>query len=40
VKLIMDILKHGEDVEVMAPADLKKKVSEKLKNALKQYASH
>lgn len=38
-ELIMDILKHGEDIEVLSPNDLKKKVSEKLKKALKQYAS-
>jgi predicted DNA-binding transcriptional regulator YafY len=38
-ELIMDILKHGEDVEVLAPADLKKKVVEKLKKSLNKYQS-
>ena len=37
-ELIMDILKHGEDVEVLGPADLKKKVALKLEKALKQYS--
>uniref|UniRef100_UPI0040487916 helix-turn-helix transcriptional regulator n=1 Tax=Polynucleobacter sp. TaxID=2029855 RepID=UPI0040487916 len=37
-ELIMDILKHGDDVEVLAPADLKKKVILKLENSLKKYA--
>jgi predicted DNA-binding transcriptional regulator YafY len=36
-ELIMDILKHGDEVEVLAPADLKKKVSEKLKRACALY---
>ncbi len=36
-ELIMDILKHGEDVEVLSPNDLKKKVSEKLKRACALY---
>jgi predicted DNA-binding transcriptional regulator YafY len=34
----MDILKHGDEVEVLAPADLKKKVISKLENSLKKYA--
>jgi len=34
----MDILKHGEDVEVLAPPDLKKKVISKLQNSLKKYS--
>ncbi|MBU3585968.1 YafY family protein [Polynucleobacter sp. AM-26B4] len=37
-ELIMDILKHGDEVEVLAPADLKKKVISKLENSLKKYA--
>lgn len=37
-ELIMDILKHGDEVEVLAPADLKKKVAVKLENALRKYA--
>jgi predicted DNA-binding transcriptional regulator YafY len=37
-ELIMDILKHGEDVEVLAPPDLKKKVISKLQNSLKKYS--
>ena len=37
-ELIMDILKHGEDVEVLAPPDLKKKVISKLENSLKKYS--
>jgi len=36
-ELIMDILKHGDEVEVLAPADLKKKVISKLENSLKKY---
>lgn len=36
-ELIMDILKHGEDVEVLSPNDLKKKVSERLKRACALY---
>ncbi len=37
-ELIMDILKHGDEVEVLAPADLKKKVISKLEKSLKKYA--
>jgi predicted DNA-binding transcriptional regulator YafY len=37
-ELIMDILKHGDEVEVLAPADLKKKVISKIENSLKKYA--
>jgi predicted DNA-binding transcriptional regulator YafY len=33
----MDILKHGDDVEVLAPADLKKKIVDKLKKSLINY---
>jgi len=36
-ELIMDILKHGSGVEVLAPAGLKKRVIEELKKALEQY---
>lgn len=36
-ELIMDILKFGLGVEVLAPAKLRKKVAESLKAALKQY---
>lgn len=38
-ELIMDILKHGEDVEVLGPADLKKKVITKLKATLSHYGA-
>ncbi|MFM1794438.1 MAG: hypothetical protein RL642_823, partial [Bacteroidota bacterium] len=37
-ELIMDILRHGDEVEVLAPADLKKKVISKLENSLKKYS--
>ena len=36
-ELIMDILKYGADVQVLAPADLRKQVAEKLAMALRQY---
>lgn len=36
-ELIMDILKHGENIEVLEPLELKKKIALKLKNALNQY---
>lgn len=36
-ELIMDILKHGSDVEVIAPAGLRKKIKEELSRALKIY---
>lgn len=36
-ELIMDILKHGAAVEVLAPAELKKHVQQTLDAALKQY---
>lgn len=36
-ELIMDILKHGDEVEVLAPNDLKKKIVEKLKSSLNNY---
>lgn len=36
-ELIMDILRHGADVEVQAPAELRERVREALKQAAKQY---
>jgi predicted DNA-binding transcriptional regulator YafY len=36
-ELIMDILKYGADVEVMAPAELRELVRERLSNALSSY---
>jgi predicted DNA-binding transcriptional regulator YafY len=36
-ELIMDILKHGSEVEVMAPASLRKRVKEEMLKALKMY---
>jgi predicted DNA-binding transcriptional regulator YafY len=36
-ELIMDILKHGSEVEVLAPASLKKRVREELIRALEKY---
>lgn len=36
-ELIMDILKHGDEVEVIAPVDLKEKIVKKLKNSLNKY---
>lgn len=36
-ELVMDILKHGPDVEVLAPPELRARVSEQLKGALKRY---
>ncbi|MFZ5524632.1 MAG: helix-turn-helix transcriptional regulator [Pseudomonadota bacterium] len=36
-ELVMDILKHGADVEVIAPAALRSAVAEHLKNALGRY---
>jgi proteasome accessory factor C len=36
-ELIMDILKYGEDVEVMAPADLRRAVAAKLRAAAGRY---
>ena len=37
-ELIMDILRHGADVEVIAPAVLRAAVAANLKSALEQYA--
>lgn len=36
-ELIMDILKHGSEVEVLAPATLRKRVNEELTKTLKMY---
>jgi predicted DNA-binding transcriptional regulator YafY len=36
-ELIMDILRHGSGVEVLAPAGLRKAVAEELASALKSY---
>lgn len=36
-ELVMDILKHGSDVEVLAPASLRKKIKAKLEKTLHQY---
>lgn len=36
-ELIMDILKYGDDVEVLAPAELRKQVGKKLADATKMY---
>lgn len=36
-ELVMDILKYGPDVEVIAPEALRKTIAERLQNALKNY---
>lgn len=36
-ELVMEIMKHGDGVEVMAPASLRKKVVEELRKASKRY---
>ena len=36
-ELVMDILKHGSDVEVLAPASLRKRVKDELNKALTNY---
>ena len=38
-ELVMDILRHGPEVEVLAPEDLRVKVRETLRAALDQYAA-
>jgi predicted DNA-binding transcriptional regulator YafY len=38
-ELVMEIMKHGDGVEVMGPASLKSKVRAELEKALKKYAS-
>lgn len=37
-ELLMDILKHGAQVRVLAPADLRRRVEEELRKALASYA--
>lgn len=36
-ELVMDILRHGSEVEVAAPPALREKVSEQLRAALRRY---
>ena len=36
-ELVMEILKFGADVEVLQPADLRKRVADALKAAVKRY---
>ena len=36
-ELVMDILKHGPDVEVLGPSELRSRVRERLKGALNHY---
>ena len=36
-ELVMDILRHGPDVEVMAPSDLRAAVAERLRAAISRY---
>jgi predicted DNA-binding transcriptional regulator YafY len=36
-ELVMDILKHGEEVKVISPESLRDAVAERLKNALRHY---
>ena len=36
-ELVMDILKHGSEVEVLAPAILKKRIKDELTKSLKNY---
>ena len=38
-ELVMEIMKHGDGVEVIGPASLKTKVRAELEKALKNYAS-
>jgi predicted DNA-binding transcriptional regulator YafY len=37
-ELVMEIMKHGDGVEVLAPASLRKKVMDEHQKALKRYA--
>lgn len=37
-ELLMDIMKHGDQVEVLAPANLRKRVTQILESAAKKYA--
>ena len=39
-ELIMDILRHGPEVEVIAPPELRKKVEAQLRQALNRYENH
>jgi len=39
IELLMDILKYGPQVEVLAPDDLRAKVAERLREALAKYGS-
>ena len=39
-EMIMDILKHGANVKVIAPLELRKKLEDKIKQMQKLYASH
>ena len=36
-ELVMDILKHGSEVEVLAPASLRKRIKDELSKTLKNY---
>jgi predicted DNA-binding transcriptional regulator YafY len=36
-ELVMDILKHGSEVEVIAPASLRKRIKEELQKTLQRY---
>lgn len=36
-ELVMDVMRHGPDVEVVAPAELRAEVEEQLRRALEQY---
>jgi proteasome accessory factor C len=38
LELIMDVLKYGPDVEVMAPAELRLAVAQRLRAAVERYA--
>jgi predicted DNA-binding transcriptional regulator YafY len=37
-ELVMDVLRHGENVEVVEPAELRKRVAERLAKAAAKYA--
>ena len=37
-ELVMDILRHGENVEVVEPAELRKRVAQRLVKAAAKYA--
>jgi predicted DNA-binding transcriptional regulator YafY len=38
-ELVMDIMRHGQNVEVVAPAELREQVCEALRRAVAQYSS-